>query len=282
VAIAPAGTIAHTAAAPASSGLRRAVGAPDARLAGMRNLLVLATVVAAACASPRPPIAAHPKGYAAHMQAADQHSQRAEEHRQAGKLPDTGGAPSASYQCGDTVMSDQSTSGGERLVQAVPCWNPTEEHADRHQELAEREDQRARDERDVAASLLEAELAACRGLPARELERSPFARREAIASVTPHRDAGKVRGVRIVWKPVRGLTAASLRQSIACHRARFERLGQPATYLPDDPTLVAHATATVTQRGGHLEVTVEAPDDTSATVALERARDLVRSRTAGR
>ncbi|HEU4727513.1 MAG TPA: hypothetical protein VFT22_06485, partial [Kofleriaceae bacterium] len=100
----------------------------------MRTPLVqaLATIVAAfACGGSPAPIARHPRGYAAHMEAAAAHSERAEEHRRiaAARLPDTasGGAPG--YQCGDTVMSDQVTSGGQRLVESVPCWDTGEELA---------------------------------------------------------------------------------------------------------------------------------------------------------
>jgi hypothetical protein len=179
-------------------------------------------------------------------------------------------------------MSDQLTSGGERLVPVVPCWDPAEEIAERHRVAARREVQLARDERRAATKLVEAEIAACRGISPEEVEHSPFAHKKAIADVVPHSEGGVIRGVRIVWKPVLGLSAAWMRQAIACHRARFERLGEPATYLSDDPTLVPGVTATVTDHGGRLEVLIESRDDVSAHVALARAKDLVSPRTAGR
>jgi hypothetical protein len=76
-----------------------------------------------------------------------------------------------------------------------------------------------------------------------------------------------------------------MRRAIDCHRARFERLGEPPIYFPEDPTLVARSTVTVEERDGHLEVEIETADDMTAQVALARARDLVRlvrPRTAGR
>jgi hypothetical protein len=164
----------------------------------------------------------------------------------------------------------------------VPCWDATEEIAGQSQRSAAHEDRLADADRRAAASLIEAERTACRGLRARDLERSPFSHRREIAEVVPHRGAGVLRGVRIVWKPVLGLTASWMRQAIACHRARFERLGEPATYLPEDPTLIANATATVEQRGSHLEVLIETSDDVSSHVALGRARDLVGPRAATR
>ncbi|HET7501023.1 MAG TPA: hypothetical protein VFK02_08475 [Kofleriaceae bacterium] len=245
----------------------------------------VATVMATfACGGSPAPIAPHPRGYAAHMEAAEAHSERAEEHRQAaaGKLPDTrAGAPSG-YQCGDSVMSDQLTSGGERVVESIPCWDTGEERAEHERYLAEREQRLARTERRTATRLVEAELAACHGLAPRELEHSPFAHRREIAAVIPHRVTGTLRGVRVVWKPVLGLTAGWMRQAIACHRARFERLGEPTVYLPEDPTLVARASVTVEERGDHLEVLIDTADDAAGRVALDRALDLVRPQTAVR
>jgi hypothetical protein len=215
------------------------------------------------------------------MEHADAHSRRAEQHRQAASNADA--IPTTErYHCGDVALSDQSTSGGERLVPSVPCWDVAEEAAAHQRYLAAREQRRADAERRAATQLVEDELAACRGLPAHELEHSPFAHRKSIASVIPHRESGKLRGVRIMFKPVPGLTAAWMRQAIACHQARFERLGEPTPHLSDNPALVADATATVEMRNGRLEVTIASTDEVSARVALERARDLVRERTAVR
>ena len=247
----------------------------------MRIALTL-TMLTVACNGSREPLVRHPRGYAEHMEAADVHSHRAEEHRRVGALPDSRSGSVGGYQCGDTAMMDQVTSGGERLMPTVPCWDVAEESAEHQQYLATHEQRLADTERRAATNMVEAELAACRGISERELEHSPFSHRKEIAAVVPHRETGSLRGVRIVFKPVLGLTAAWMRQSIACHRARFERLGEPATYLPDDPTLVAKATAAVEQRGDHLEVVIETGDATSARVAFDRAQDLVRPRTAGR
>jgi hypothetical protein len=262
---------------------RPRVGARDARLEDMRFMLAYLLLATAACGrspeprTPRP----HSDGYAARMEHAEEHSRRAEHHRDVAKVADAL-PPSERYSCGDTALSDQSTSGGERLVPSVPCWDIAQETAAHRRYLAAREQQRADAERRVATRLVEDEIAACRSLPARELEHSPFSHRKEIASVIPHRETGKIRGVRVVFKPVPGLTVAWMRQAIACHRARFERLGEPPTYLTDDPTLVANATVSVGRRNGRIEVVVHSTDDASARIALDRAQDLVRERTAVR
>jgi hypothetical protein len=248
----------------------------------MRMISQLAFLVAAAgCGGSPQPMESRPHGYAAHMQVAEAHSRRAEDLRRSAAAPHAGTA-GENYQCGDRDLSDQLTSGGERLLPTVPCWDPVEENAERRRAAAEREERRARDERRAATSLVEAELAACRGISPEEIEHSPFAHRSAIAEVIPHAGGGKVRGVRIVFKPVVGLTAAWMDRALACHRARFARLGEPPIYLPDDPTLVPGATTKVTERGGHLEVLVETGNDVAAHVALARAQQLIHPRTADR
>ena len=243
--------------------------------------LALALVALSGCGSSQPTHAPHPAGYAARMQDAERHEQLAASHRQSAGTADVAKVPD-NYACGDTAMLDQLTSGGQRIVSRVPCWNPAEESAERHRVAAIREDERARHERRAAASLVEAELAACRGVSPEEIDHSPFAHRSSVAEVIPHHIGARLRGVRIVFKRVPSLTQGWMEQAIECHRARFERLGEPPSYLPEDPTLVHGATTTVATHDGHVEVLVETSDDVAAQVALGRARDLVATRTAGR
>jgi hypothetical protein len=252
----------------------------------MRTVSQLALLVAAVGCGSSPPLpTTNLRGYGARMEDADRHERLADAHRRAAGPPDAPINPD-DYQCGDIDLDEQLTSWGRPLTRfgahSVPCWNPAEEYAQRQRLAATREHRRAQDERRAAAGLIRAEMAACRGISPAEIEHSPFAHRKEIAEVVPHRGGGEIRGVRIVFKPVIGLSPAWMEQAIACHRARFERLGEPASYLPDDPTLVSGAVTTVSLHRGHLEVLVETRDDVAAHVALGRAQDLMRPQTAVR
>lgn len=184
-----------------------------------------------------------------------------------------GGAPT--FACGDTVLQDQTTSAGERLDMAVPCFDVTEEATNHARFEAHRERAEAAKDRKLAANLAEAELHSCKGIPEREREHSPFAHRSAIASVTP-----VPHGVSIAFKPVNGLSAAWMERAIQCHQARFAALGNPSDYLPGDPTLVPGAHVSVTGSGKVLTVLIETPDADSSALALQRAQELTATESA--
>ncbi|CAN5840352.1 hypothetical protein BH11MYX2_BH11MYX2_40470 [soil metagenome] len=42
-----------------------------------------------------------------------------------GARPESSKAPAPSFSCGDTVLNDQATSGGEQLTHSVPCMQTT-------------------------------------------------------------------------------------------------------------------------------------------------------------
>ena len=194
--------------------------------------------------------------------------------RGAVEAPIPGGT--VTYYCGDIVLNDQLTTGGSRITSWLPCWQIHEVASTQR----EGEPATPKPDRAQAAALARAELAHCRGIPASELDHSPFAR-AAFENIVPYRQRGVLHGVRIVFKPARGLTAASMKRAIACHRARYAALGNPATYLPEDPTLIEGAVAAVTQRGDRVEVLVRSDSEVIGTIALARARELL-SRTATR
>ena len=158
---------------------------------------------------------------------------------------------------------------------ATPCFDVTEEAAVHQHILANREYAAAKQDRQIAANLVATELHSCHGIPEQEREHSPFAHKRAIAQITAHREGNAIRGVRIMFKPIAGLTAQYLERAIQCQQARYATLGQPIGYMPEDPTLVPGAHVTVTQYGTNIEVLVETPDSDAGALALQRAQDLI-------
>lgn len=221
------------------------------------------------CASPNRP---EPKSWTEHQESAEAHDQRAAEHERAASAHAKKDV--THYQCGDLVAFDQATSGGEPLTPALPCWDPEEETYERHRAEARRERVLAHDERAAAANLVAAEQAACKRVGETELGHSPFAHRKAIAEVVPHYVDAKVRGARIVFKQVPGLTPDWLREAIACHAAHFHTIGDDPSYLPEDPSLVPGAQVKVEKTDQAIVVAVTADSDEVGQEILARAQAL--------
>ncbi len=177
--------------------------------------------------------------------------------------------------CGDPVLNDQLTTGGQRVTTWQPCFDVGDEAAvdQRQQVIASYDRQLENRENEVDRALPLDTLAACAGVPLAEQGHSPFAHRASIDRVEPVHENGELVGVRVVFQPVRGLTADWLRRDIACQQARWDALGNVATWRPDDPTLVEGATTTVLDRAGHVEVIITVPSPEQAHVALVRARE---------
>jgi hypothetical protein len=226
----------------------------------------LAIVLLTACGSATAVKPAEPVGYANRMQAAQEHERRAVVQDQLARE-----SPVKQYSCGDRVLSDQTMSGGQPIVQATPCWNVEQESVQHHRDMAARERAQARTERREATRLVEKSVAACAGIPEAEREHSPFAHRKDISEVLPHVVGGQLRGVRVVFKPVGALTADWLERDIACHRAEVAVLGEVPESLADDPTLLDGATVTVGHEGDRLTVLVETESPDLAEIALAQA-----------
>ena len=237
---------------------------------GVRITLVsIATLVA--CGGDQQISRPDDRGWAEHMLAAQEHDQRATQHERAAAAAEASRGPD-SYSCGDTVLNDQLTTGGNRVTTWTPCFDLAEENAVEHREVAQRERKLADRDRATATALVRAEVAACGGIPAAEREHSVFAHRTAISRVIPHRESGLIRGVWIEFKRVPGLTADWIRRDISCQRARWAELGpRPTLASPDDPTLVPGASVQVFDRGDHVDVLVTTQTSADAQLAVARA-----------
>lgn len=234
----------------------------------------LAFVAVAACGggSPAPVAPAQPLSVQEHLAEAQEQEQTADELEASAR-----GAESRPVDvvCGDTVLADQVSSGGERLVTMQPCWTAERSAAERHRATAKNLRADAAAHRERARDLLAAEQASCATMTAAELDHSPFAHVEDVVAVTPIRDSDRLRGARISLRKVEGLTAEWLRSAIACHQARAAVFGWSPKYFSHDPTLVAGAQATVEDGGDTLVVEVRAGALDVAQIVHARAEALV-------
>ena len=240
-------------------------------------LIAVATIGLAACAgSDRD--ANEPMSAQRHEESAREHEREAESHdRRYDPAAERAGA--ASVQCADDGVPDP-TSGTERIPVQKPCWtsvtNPTEHHrreADRHRE-------RAREHRSTAADLLRAERESCAGLGEDAISHSPFFHRQDVAKVEPHEEGGDLRGVKVTFDKVEGLTADWMRKAIACHQARAAVMGYSRTFMPYCPLTAGPVSASVTETDTTIEVAIRTEDRGLARAILGRARDLTRPRGA--
>ncbi len=213
-------------------------------------------------------------GVTDHLVEAEEHDEEARRHEAKADEAEARGASRTPQACGDTVLADQSTAGGERLG-IQPCWTAESAAVERHRAAAERLRKHAAEHRAWARYLLEAEQASCRGLDPAEIDHSPFAHHEDIAAVTAELDSDRLRGARIRFAAVPGLTADWMRGAVACHQARAAALGYDPQYLADDPTTVAGAAVEVLEHDGALVVVVRAPEDAAALVIYARAEALL-------
>lgn len=177
------------------------------------------------------------------------------------------------HKCGAyAIRTGETTKEGEPITLWMPCWDYTMDSS-RYQVHADPR---------IATKLAQVERTQCIGLAAEALERSPFVQDNAIDEIVPHRSGPEIRGAHIVFKPIPGLTVSWMRRAIACHQARWRTLGQPASYLAGDPTLVEGADVSVTEVDDHLVVLIASDTPSSALMALERAQDLKVPQTAAR
>ncbi len=227
--------------------------------------------LAAACAS-SPRLPPRPLGVDQNLDEARRHEDEAARHdRIASETATTG----ATYACGDVVMAEQPHTGNDPVVILTPCWQNEAAVIERHRDEAERLRADARAHRARAHELRSVEATSCATMPASELTHTPFAHHEDIAAITAETDGDEVRGARIRFRPVEGLTADWLRTALACHHARAAVIGYDPDYLSYDPSVLAGAVTEVVDDPDGITVVIHAQDDATALVIYGRAEDLI-------
>jgi hypothetical protein len=239
------------------------------------SCVLLPAFVLAACSSPAriPP---RPLGVTDHLAEADQHEADARRHELLATDAEARKAVDGGLICGDRALAAQASSGGAPLTPRPPCWTTESDAITRHRTAAAHLRADARTHRAVARQLMGAARDACESLPEGELATSPFSHRDDIRTVEAVVEGDRVRGARIVFARVDGLTAAWLERSLACHQALAAAGGYDVTYMPHCPAAVA---------GAHIEaedsllgpvVVISADDPATALAIYGRAEDLLR------
>jgi hypothetical protein len=243
-----------------------------ALLAGC-GLLLLGCATRAQTA--RPPMSA-----AEHLAEAERHDADARSLEDNAAAVERTGAPTP-YTCGDTASTELVTSGTERLHILPPCWAGEVDAVRRDRQHAAQLRADAHRHRIQARELVRTEQKWCAGLPEAELDHTPFDHREDLRGVQAELEGDRVRGARILFKPVKGLSADWMRQTLACHQAMATREGAGAgpdhDHLASCPSTVSGARTEVLETPEGLEVVVRAIDPAAALVIYARAEALLGS-----
>jgi hypothetical protein len=212
-----------------------------------------------------------PKSAAELYAEADRHESEAEAHDSLGR--EMAGTP-ARPRCADPVVTDQSTSGTERLT-PVPCWSVELSPTERHRLAAERLRAEAAVHRHDARVLLDAERAACAGVSADDMDHTPFWHHDDILAGEATLDGTRVRGARVLFRAVPGLTVVWMERVLVCHQAHAAAIGYAPTHLGYCPASVQGAKIQVSEASGGILVTIRADDEAAALVIYGRAEALL-------
>lgn len=158
--------------------------------------------------------------------------------------------------------------GSDRMI----CWT-TPAHGP-HAAEARRHDELAGEHAVAGVELAEEERRACARVAAEDRELGAFGHPYDIATVAAIDEGDHLRGARIVFQVVPGLTEERLRDLVACERAELASRGHPSDAA--SPLAPRGARATVTTAGDRLAVDVIADDPAEAEAILARARRLDR------
>lgn len=204
-----------------------------------------------------------------HEREAEEHEARAERYEAVERSEGTG-----SIRCFDRPLEGVTYSGGEPIETLRPCWTSLTSPSARERNEAEDHRRQAARHRARATELRTTEARACAGLGEYEIAVSPFAQRRDIVSVEPYRDGSELRGVRVTFRRVPGLSAGWMRQALACHAARAATLGYPATFMSYDPSTLPDVALSVVENADTVIVTVRSDRSEIAAAALGRAEQL--------
>lgn len=222
-----------------------------------------------ACGGPETPPPEKPRTVASLLEEARRSDKEAAAHEVMARDPET---PRVLDTCVSPI-DDVSTTGGERLVGRRPCWTGRVNPSEQHRREAERLREEAARHRAEASVLVRAEQQACSGLDQDEIDQSPFFQREDILAVEPFTVNGELRGARVWFRKVPGLTVEWMRKDIACQQARAAVMGDTEEFQSHCPLVLGGVTATVEDTTRGILVILRSERDDIASAVLARARN---------
>ena len=236
------------------------------------TVAVIGPLVALSCAGPAASQHAHdrPLSVAEHEAEAQRHERVAADHERSYEpRADLG----SERMCANGVVPGPS-SGGEEMRVMRPCWthetNPTALHL-READINRREADKHRGE---AAALLGAEKRSCAGLGAAEIDHSPFYHREDIVRVEPLLEGRQIRGARVLFRAVPGLSARWLERASRCHLARAAVMGYSDTFMPYCPLALREVEVAIEDTDEGLWIVVRSSRPASAAAIWGRVQAL--------
>lgn len=210
-----------------------------------------------------------------HLAESDRHNADATAH--AKQASGVRGEAATDIKCADDPLESVSYIGTEPYKIIRPCWDAPKTSGDWHRNEEIRHLREASEHRAMADALVAAEGRACAGLGAVEVSWSPLTRGNSITQVEPLYEGGELQGATITLRKTPGLSAAWLKRSLSCHRARAASLGYPSRFMTECPMSLPGVSAEVFDSEGVLTVKVRATRDEIAAAILGRAELTVRA-----
>jgi hypothetical protein len=232
-------------------------------------LFVGAACLVASCGAPEQPPPEKPRSVANLLEQAKRCEKEATAHEVMARAPEAATTTDACV----SPIDDVSTSGGERLVQRRPCWTGLAPPSLRHEREAERLREEAAHHRAQAAALLRMEREACAGISQDEIDHSPFLHREDILRVEPYQVADELRGAKIWFRKVPGLTVDWMRRAVQCHQARGAVMGHTPSFQNYCPLVLEGVSTRVEDTPEGILLTIRAERDEVARAVLGRAQN---------
>lgn len=204
-----------------------------------------------------------------------EHRTQAQEHDDAALAAEQRVGESPAGQAGEKVVCVDTggplSSGGERTKVMRPCWTQVNRETALHK-IAEQERKAAADHRAWANMLIEVEQSACESLGEQERKTSPFTHQPDILSVEEYRESGALRGAKVVFRKVPGLTKEWIATSFYCHQARAAKLGYDSEFMPHCPLSLENTSTNVEDQNDVIVVTLRSEDPVIAASILGRAQ----------